>query len=155
MKAATVVLAAVAVASAASNAPVKSSDDGFELVLLPLAADGSGARCLDGSAAGYYKRPGVGAGAAVVLIELEGGGWCVSEEDCKARAMTDLGSSKNWPTAGCPGMDGGANGLLSRDCTVNPQFCNATAIHVNCTWVSPAPSVCYARRHPLVHAPHV
>ena len=28
-------------------------------------------------------------------------------------------------------MDGGSNGLFSNDCTVNPQFCNATMLHLN------------------------
>ena len=65
------------------------------------------------------------------MIELEGGGWCVSLEDCASRAKTDIGSSAKWPPTGCPGMDGGSNGMLSSDCTVNPHFCNATKIHSN------------------------
>ena len=52
-----------------SPSPV-GSDDGFELVMLPLQPDGSGPRCLDGSAAGYYRRRGRGAGASTVIIEL-------------------------------------------------------------------------------------
>ena len=101
-------------------------DDGFRLNLL---TDPS-AVCLDGSPGGFYLREGVGASASTWLIEMEGGGWCVSAADCQARAKTDIGSSKNWPATGCPGMDGGSNGMLSNDCSTSP-FCNATAVHLN------------------------
>ena len=53
------------VAAHAANA-----DDGFALKLFPA---GTSALCLDGSRAGYYVRPGRGAGAATFLLELEGG----------------------------------------------------------------------------------
>ena len=89
------------------------------------------ARCLDGSPAGYYRRAGRGSGASTFLIELEGGGWCVSLDDCVSRSKTDLGSSAAWPKTGSPTMDGGSHGLFSNDCTVNPHWCNATMIHVN------------------------
>jgi hypothetical protein len=103
-----------------------ASADGFSLELL---ADAS-ALCLDGSPGGFYRRPGVGAGASTWVIEMEGGGWCVSVADCQGRAKTAIGSSKKWPQTGCPGMDGGSNGMLSNDCAVSP-FCNATAVHMN------------------------
>jgi len=111
-----------------ASAACSAGDDGFSLKLFPK---DSAAVCLDGSPAGYYIRPGVGPGASVFLVELEGGGWCISDADCLARAATDIGSSKHWPPTGCPGMDGGSNGLFSRDCGVNPQFCNATAVHAS------------------------
>ena len=110
------------------EAGVHNADDGFVLKL--FAADTT-ALCLDGTVGGYYVRPGRGAGASTFLIELEGGGWCVSDADCLSRASTDIGSSAHWPATGVPGMDGGANGLFSNDCTVNPRFCNATMIHAN------------------------
>ena len=102
-------------------------DDGFHLTLL---TDPS-AVCLDGSPSGFYFRGGVGAGASTWLLEMEGGGWCVSPADCQGRAKTAIGSSKSWPPAGCPGMDGGSNGMLSNDCATSP-FCNSTAVHMNC-----------------------
>ena len=120
-----VAVAAVPVPDSAS-AP-RNTADGFSLTLL----DDPNALCLDGSPGGFYRRPGVGDGAAVWLIEMEGGGWCTSVEDCKNRAKTDIGSSKKWPSTGCPGMDGGSNGMLSNDCETNPHFCNSTGIHMN------------------------
>jgi hypothetical protein len=47
-----------------------NADDGFALKLFPA---GTSALCLDGSVAGYYVRPGRGAGASTFLLELEGG----------------------------------------------------------------------------------
>ena len=87
-------------------------------------------RCLDGSAAGYYKRIGTD-GGKTVMIHLEGGGWCTSYEDCLARSNTDIGSSKNWPLSGVPSMDGGSNGMFSNNCTINPQFCKVSMFHFN------------------------
>jgi hypothetical protein len=79
--------------------------DGFVLHMLDA---GTGALCLDGSPGGFYLRNGT---QTSWMIELEGGGWCVNEEDCLARSKTDIGSSKSWPPTGCPSMDGeGASG---------------------------------------------
>lgn len=65
------------------------SDDGFTLELLDVA---TGAQCLDGSAAGFYHRPG--ASNASWLVHFEGGGWCVDQADCERRAQSAIGSSK-------------------------------------------------------------
>ena len=98
--------------------------DGFNLELL----EDPQAVCLDGTQGGYYLREG---SPDIWLIEMEGGGWCTNLQDCASRAKTDIGSNKKWPPSGCPGMDGGSNGMLSNDCAVNPHFCNATAVHAN------------------------
>ena len=61
--------------------------------------DGAGAekaRCIDGSAAAYYFRPGSGSGAIKWIVFHEGGGWCISLSDCRKRAGTALGSSVNY-----------------------------------------------------------
>jgi len=134
---ATKLLALAALASdlspaSAALAPAASADDGFALTLLSA----PGAVCLDGTRAGFYLRPGSPSsfgpayGADTWIIELEGGGWCVSLADCLARAKTDIGSSASWPAVGVPGMDGGANGMLSGDCSVN-KWCNASKVHIN------------------------
>ena len=58
-----------------------------------------GARCLDGSNAGFYYEEGI---EKSVVIFLQGGGACYengvgpSATDCAARAKTALGSSKYW-----------------------------------------------------------
>jgi hypothetical protein len=119
-------LALAACATAAAGGESSGGDDGFVLELLTDAA----ALCLDGTAGGFYFRPGQGAASSTWVIELEGGGWCTSLSDCQSRAATDIGSSKNWPATGCPGMDGGSNGMLSSNCAINP-LCNATKAHFN------------------------
>ena len=55
----------------------------------------------------------------------------MSDANCYERGKTAIGSSKNWPQTGCPSMDGGTNGMFSSDCSVNPEFCNATMYHFN------------------------
>ena len=104
-----------------------AADDGFNLVMLDSATFPK-AKCLDGSQGGFYLRNG---SPSTWLIELEGGGWCTSLEDCASRAKGAIGSSQHWPPSGCPGMDGGSNGMLSNDASKNPHFYNATAVHMN------------------------
>jgi O-palmitoleoyl-L-serine hydrolase len=133
-------LAAIATASA----------EPFSLTLLdsntyPMAT------CLDGSQGGFYLSPGSGSGSQTWLIHTQGGGWCSSLADCATRAsgvnpfgpsLPSLGGSGQWPTvADCTGpspanapvcvTDGGANGLLSENSTVNPLFHNANRVFVN------------------------
>ena len=77
------------------------------------------ARCLDGSAAAYYFRPGTGSGANKWIVFHQGGGWCISLADCRARAATALGSSVNY-TAELAMPDQ----LLSSNATRNPMMHN-------------------------------
>jgi hypothetical protein len=123
-------LSALLLAGAAAPLARAAMDpgDGFNLVLFP---ESSSAKCLDGTQAGYYIRPGVGAGARTWILELEGGGWCQDEAACLSRASTDIGSSKQWPATGSPTMDGGSHGLFSNDCSDNEFFCNASMVHLN------------------------
>jgi hypothetical protein len=107
----------------AGAARLAVADDGFVLKLLA----NQSAVCLDGSPGGYYLRAG---SADSWLIEMEGGGWCYTAELCLQRAATAIGSSKNWPSTGCPSMDGGSKGMLSNNCSVS-QYCGWTAAHVN------------------------
>lgn len=51
------------------------------------------AKCIDGSAPGYYYIQGYDSGSHKWYIHFEGGGWCVSLEDCFQRSQTDLGST--------------------------------------------------------------
>lgn len=57
----------------------------------------------------------------------------MDEHDCLKRSSTAIGSSTSWASslAGLPGMDGGANGLLSSDPATNPDFYDWTKVHVN------------------------
>ena len=94
-------------------------DGAWELHMLPTS---SGAVCLDGSPAGFYlfKAPAgtkrFKATNQSWVINFEGGGWCVSEEDCAIRATGKTGSSQSWPRTGAFG------GVLSKCCFCT-SFC--------------------------------
>ena len=68
-----------------------SADNEFQLVKLP------NAKCIDGSPAAYYIARNESSTAWVVW--LEGGGICLSLDDCIQRAGSDLGSSKNYSSS--------------------------------------------------------
>ena len=51
-------------------------------------------------------------------------GWCYDEQDCLHRTQSDLGSSSSWPETI------GTNGILSADCSVNPDFCNFHRVYM-------------------------
>ena len=87
-----------------------------------------GAGCLDGSAPGFYFRPGRGASAKKFLLWSHGGGWCRSEGECAGRALTYEGSSSCNPEAGPPRANMNT-GIMSSDCTENPRFCNYTVAY--------------------------
>eukprot|EP00928_Gymnodinium_smaydae_P091011 TRINITY_DN74714_c0_g1_i1.p1 TRINITY_DN74714_c0_g1~~TRINITY_DN74714_c0_g1_i1.p1 ORF type:complete len:469 (-),score=49.11 TRINITY_DN74714_c0_g1_i1:166-1476(-) len=107
----------------------------WRTVLLTDAAAQRGAVCLDGSPAGYYIESGYGDGADKWIVHLQGGGWCVSIDDCFERAQTNLGSSKDFKSREAKNeflgwYDGGAQGLLSNSCSINPDFCNWNKVYV-------------------------
>lgn len=73
-------------------------------------------------AAGYWIEPGTGANASKWVLHAEGGGWCWTEEECAQRAKTPLGTSTLWQAA--TSCYGACDGILSRNCTENPDFCS-------------------------------
>jgi hypothetical protein len=75
-------------AATAGTGRSESASDGFSLNLLDGATE---ARCLDGTPAGFYHRPG--ASNDSWLVHFEGGGWCVDQADCEGRSKTAIGSS--------------------------------------------------------------
>ena len=79
-----------------------------------------GARCLDGSPAGYYLRraPNGSPNADKWIIFLEGGGLCVEPVDCIARSHVDEGSSRNWKPLRTVGTDASEDFLSNS--TLNP-----------------------------------
>jgi hypothetical protein len=89
-----------------------ASGDTMMKMLLP--PDNTGGRCLDGSPAGYYFLPG--ADTKTWVISLAGGGACYTEDDCKHRALTGLGSSTKWPDTKQPGT--GIDSFESTNCTL-------------------------------------
>ena len=66
----------LALVSALGLAGSSTASD-WSLRLLADAAKTDGALCLDGSAPGYYIRPGVGADAKKFKMHFKGGGWYV------------------------------------------------------------------------------
>lgn len=74
-------------------------DGNWTLFKMTTAATTSGAVCLDGSPAAYYLRqPLTPSTTNRWVIFMEGGGWCMGDLNCYQRSLTDLGSSKNYPT---------------------------------------------------------
>ena len=71
------------------------ADEGAAAPHLPATlrtiAQDEGAACLDGCAPGYWVMPG---DPSRFYIHMEGGGWCISLEDCANRARTATGTSK-------------------------------------------------------------
>jgi hypothetical protein len=97
------------------------------------------ALCLDGSAAGFWFRPGYGDGASKFIIHHQGGAWCVDIDDCAERSGTPQGSSNEWvqevncardrKSTPCK-YDGGNHGLMSDQGEVNPVMFNWNKIYV-------------------------
>lgn len=85
-------------------------------------ADKYGAKCLDGSAAGYYLREMSGSSNWVMF--LQGGGLCIDAIDCTKRAKSDLGSSTNWAST----HDDNKN-VLNSDLSEN-SFAGFNAVYV-------------------------
>lgn len=112
--------------SAALMAPVAfAAFESWSMTMLDDAAKDKGAVCLDGSPGAYYMEPGHGPSTRKWMIHLQGGGWCVNEQDCVGRSKGGLGSSAGYAQDKegiLGGFDGGAHGLFSNDSSVNPDF---------------------------------
>lgn len=116
-----VLAAAAGAAAAAANA--------WNLRLLSLKTSPM-AQCLDGTPGGYWAFNGTGADASKWIIHLQGGGWCVNEEDCVGRSKSSLGSSSFWLSEPEPTADGGVAGLFNSDGAINPYYANWTKMCV-------------------------
>lgn len=66
----------------------------------------------------------------VMSFKFKGGGWCIDLEDCAARSKTVLGSSNTWTAARYCYDQGGHDGLMSQDESVNPLMYNWNRIYV-------------------------
>ncbi len=92
----TVVQLAAALAAAVAQTPEASATG--QLQTLDLDRHPS-ARCLDGSAGGFYVRRAQMAsrGATTWVLDFEGGGECTTESTCNLRIHSHLGSSRYFP----------------------------------------------------------
>jgi hypothetical protein len=85
------------------------------------------ALCLDGSPGGLYYWPGTGNHKSSVIFSQQGGGLCTSLKTCYQRSKTDLGSTKSDPPTQ---PDSELQGFLSRNCTINPHFCEFSVFYL-------------------------
>ncbi|KAL0797564.1 hypothetical protein Bca101_052738 [Brassica carinata] len=105
-----------------------NDDDADHVLVVGLtlvqAATADGAVCLDGSVPGYHLYRGYGSGANNWIIQLQGGAWCDSIEDCQNRKSSSYGSSTL--------MEKQLNftGLLSNKAAENPDFYNWNKVKV-------------------------
>ncbi|CAH2038471.1 unnamed protein product [Thlaspi arvense] len=107
----------------------KESESGAANVLmvgltLVQAAAAKGAVCLDGSVPGYHLHRGCGTGANNWIIQLQGGAWCDSIEDCQNRKRSSYGSSTLME------KELAFIGILSNKTAENPDFYNWNKIKV-------------------------
>lgn len=73
--------------------------------------------CLDNTATGFYFRPALELKFSKKwIINLEGGGECVTRRSCTARSTTGMGSSKDWSATRAPYQ------FQSDDPSNNPTF---------------------------------
>jgi hypothetical protein len=85
------------------------------------------ASCLDSGPGAFYVRPG---NPTKVRIFFQGGGWCVSDEDCYARSQTDLGSTRRLPSTSVDPAGYCGASFLSSDPKINPTIADWTAVYV-------------------------
>ena len=78
--------------------------------------DGRAPLCLDGSQYAYGIREGHGRGQKRWLIHLQGGAWCATEEECRSRHGTGMGTSNGWGYFEEPA------GVLSDESEMNPDM---------------------------------
>ena len=85
------------------------------------------ALCNDGTLPVFWVRPGSGAGATQWVIWLEGGGQCIDQASCAARAQ---GGDSGFVTANGFGA-GAGQGILASDARTNPALHNANTVLVH------------------------
>jgi len=85
------------------------------------------ARCMDGTMGGYYFRKGAASNKWV--LNLQGGGECVTSTRCAEKALTNLGSSKHFP-ATFTFWDEAAVHLSDVSCYANPGLCEYNQVYL-------------------------
>ena len=111
-------LLALPVLSASSSPPATLTK--IDLATFPLA------RCLDGSASGFYTASSLSSDDKKFVFSLQGGGECTANEDCQSRAKGDLGSSNHWAST----LDIEGQRFLSKEEDDNPFWFDATHVRI-------------------------
>ena len=121
--------AAFIVLVGAAAASLSTSADEVEVgTLYYTNATDPSAVCLDGSSGAFYHWSATNpAYANRWVIYLQGGGACNSPEQCYERSKTPLGSSKFAPPTASSAL---LKGAMSRNCTLNPEFCQYNLVTV-------------------------
>ena len=89
------------------------------------------ALCLDGTQGAYYHRAALSANASSKWrVFFQGGGWCVSDEDCYGRSQTPLGSNLNLSSSAADPAGYCGSSFLSADPSVSPGFWDWHAVYV-------------------------
>ena len=111
--AALALLAATAAAQKPPHHPPRPKGAPMAVRILPAQlVETLGARCMDGSAAGYYWRQGEGENASKVVAYIQGGGECRTESECIAWHDGHASNSSQWaPTQLTDG-----DGEMDTDC---------------------------------------
>ena len=118
----TLVATVLSIATVAAVAATAAADN-RQLVFLDT--PGEEATCLDGSPYAFYIWPGTSSNWSFFI---NGGGWCLNEEECQIRAGTALGSSKGYNISGAWGPPpGNRNG--------GPAAYTCQGLDPNCTRV--------------------
>ncbi|XP_057786884.1 pectin acetylesterase 8-like isoform X2 [Salvia miltiorrhiza] len=115
-----------ALAIATMNGQVRSQDK-LNFTLLETAVP-IGAVCLDGSPPAYAYVEGSGNGSTNWIVYMEGGGWCVSQQDCLNRSRTYLGSSQPQYT---DQRGVSFTGILDSYTEFNPYFYNWHKVYIH------------------------
>ena len=115
----------------ARAAPRAAAAANYTLNVLP-AADFPLATCLVPSSQGaYYYRPAqTPQGATKLRIFFDGGGWCVSDEDCFGRTLTPLGNNSLLPQTDPDPAGYCGDAFLSGQASDNPSIWDWAAVYV-------------------------
>ena len=118
---------ALALAAFAAAGALAAAEAGQRLTLTdydPMAV------CLDGTpgAAFLVRAPAGSRHPNTYVIYFEGGGWCDNVESCEARSKMYYGTSSMEPPVMNATAPNGFTGILSRNCSVNPLWCDVNVL---------------------------
>ena len=118
---------ALALAAFAAVGALAAAEAGQRLTLTdydPMAV------CLDGTpgAAFLVRAPAGSRHPNTYVIYFEGGGWCDNVESCEARSKMYYGTSSMEPPVMNATAPNGFTGILSRNCSVNPLWCDVNVL---------------------------
>eukprot|EP01052_Picozoa_sp_SAG31_P013334 SAG31_NODE_800_length_12014_cov_11.050608_3_plen_370_part_00 len=95
-----------------------------------VALDDPWAKCMDGTQSGYYFHPArTVSGKDKWILTLQGGGECVTEQNCRKKVTGALGSSKYFAPNYTFWGDS-ASHFIDASCTGNPVLCGYNLVYL-------------------------